>query len=187
MNYKSVYIDAGHGGIDPGCPLGKGEKYYNLGVATELQKLLQSQGYEVEMSRHGDKSLSLKQRCQMANSFYTGHGGVFVSIHHDAVIGRQAQGMTTYYCKGSDRGWKLAEATRTAHRANMFDWPHEFRGTKEGNFYVLKHTKAPAILVECEFMTNEEQFDRIKQNEQEWFRHMAKLIFDSIKLFYSTK
>jgi hypothetical protein len=36
-------------------------------------------------------------------------------------------------------------------------------------------------------MTNEEQFDRIKQNEQEWFRHMAKLIFDSIKIFYSTK
>ena len=58
MNCKTVYIDAGHGGIDPGCPLGKGEKYYNLGVATELQKLLQSQGYEVEMSRHGDKSLS---------------------------------------------------------------------------------------------------------------------------------
>ena len=71
---KSVFIDAGHGGVDAGCPMGAGEKYYNLGVALRLRKVLEERGYKVGMSRLGDKSVSLKERCQKANAFYQQKG-----------------------------------------------------------------------------------------------------------------
>ena len=182
---KAVYIDAGHGGIDPGCPLGKTEKYYNLGVARELQKMLISQGFEAEMSRHGDQSVSLKERCQMANAYFQGHGGIFVSIHHNASPSSPAHGIETFYHHGSANGWKLAENIITGARVSLWEYDHNIRGSKEGNLYVLKHTKAPAVLVECEFLTHDQRRLWIEKHEQQWFRHMAKVIFDGIKLYYN--
>lgn len=182
---KAVFIDAGHGGVDSGCPLYKGEKYYNLGVALELKKLLTSQGFEVEMSRSSDKSISLNERVQRANSFYQRYGGIFVSIHHNAAQNYSPHGIETFYYSGSQWGFKLASLVSHFASAPYGSFSHNIRGEKNTNkLYVLKNTKAPAILVECEFMTHYIVFQTIRNNEKEWFKHMAKVLYDAIKTYY---
>ena len=48
---KAIFIDPGHGGTDPGCPKGKGEKYYNLEIALRLADRLEQDGWIVGMSK----------------------------------------------------------------------------------------------------------------------------------------
>ena len=184
---KAIFIDAGHGGIDPGCPLGEGEKYYNLMVAQCLASMVKAKGYAVGLSRDNDRSLSLKQRCQMANAFYQAHGGIFVSIHHNAAVSHPAHGMEVFYAPHSTEGWGLAAPMHAAHRTYLYEWQHDYRGEKPANYYVLMHTKAPAILVECEFMTNKPMFRKICENEQLWAIHMARLIAWGIEMYYQTR
>ena len=174
---KSVFIDAGHGGVDAGCPMGAGEKYYNLGVALRLRKVLEERGYKVGMSRLGDKSVSLKERCQKANAFYQQNGGIFVSIHHNAAEDEEACGIETYYYGGSAAGKALAEKVTKAAEKYSPVYAHRLRGEKVGShLYVLRHTKAPAILVECEFLSNPHRLLWINKHLEVWFTHMAMVI-----------
>ena len=178
---KSVFIDAGHGGVDAGCPMGAGEKYYNLGVALRLRKVLEERGYKVGMSRLGDKSVSLKERCQKANAFYQQNGGIFVSIHHNASTSTHAEGMEVFYCRGSRVGYVLANNMITGMQTYLYENRIVNRGVKEGSFYVLKHTKAPAVLVECEFLTGPKLVE-IKNCPSAWVYHMAKVLLRGIEL-----
>lgn len=180
---KAVFIDAGHGGIDPGCPLGLKEKEYNLRVAKTLASMLQARGYKVEMARRDDRSMSLKQRCQMANGFYQGNGGIFVSIHHNAANNPTAQGFEVYHCKGSRMGLALANAVTDGFKTYLWEWWQANRGVKEDSYYVLLHTKAPAVLVECEFLTGP-QLVSMKRDPSLWVCHCAKAITRGIEVFY---
>ena len=183
---QPIFIDAGHGGIDAGCPEWKGEKYYNLGVARELRRLLESHGYEVQTTREDDRSVSKRTRAQRANAFYQRYQqGLFVSIHHNAAS-TPACGMEVFYCQGSQEGQKLATNILMAAQRYKGEYDHELRGAKDDHsrhLYLLRRTKATAVLVECEFMTHYLKFQWIRQHEQEWFRHMAKVIFTGIELY----
>ena len=178
---KAVFIDPGHGGIDPGCPLGEGEKEYNVRIANCLASMLQARGYKVEQSRRNDLSVSLKQRCQMANAFYQANGGIFVSIHHNASTSTHAEGMEVFYCRGSRVGYVLANNMITGMQTYLYENRIVNRGVKEGSFYVLRHTKAPAVLVECEFLTGP-KLAEIKNCSSAWVHHMAKVLLRGIEL-----
>lgn len=187
---KAVFIDAGHGGIDPGCPLYLGEKVYNIRVANTLASMLRSRGYVVGMSRTNDRSISLKERAQMANSFYKANGGVFISIHHNAAENKNAEGTEVFYVKNSRLGYCLAKNIGIGVKTYMYEHIVPYRGEKTANFYVLKHTQAPAVLVECEFMTSH-RFYAIAQttdkmeNTSLWVNHAAKVILRGIELYFN--
>lgn len=181
---KSIFIDAGHGGVDCGCPYGKKEKYYNLQVATELFKELYKRGYYPMLSRNYDRSLSLKERCQTANAFYTKRKGIFVSIHHNAAENTSASGLEVFHLGKSKAGKKLASQFDNAYKFHLHEWNQRYRGIKEANYYVLVHTQAPAILVECDFLSNKDVLERIAEDEMGWFRHMALIIADAVELYY---
>ena len=92
-----VAIDAGHGGEDPGA-IGKRyrtrEKDVTLAIARELYKLVAATpGMKPVMIRDGDYYVGLKKRTEKAERNDT---DVFVSIHADAVPGRQARGSSVY-------------------------------------------------------------------------------------------
>lgn len=180
---RAVFIDAGHGGIDSGCPLGYTEKNYNMQIANCLASMLQARGYRAELSRRDDRSMSLKQRTQMANAFYQGNGGIFVSIHHNAATNPHAEGMEVYHCRGSRLGYALANSIMMGMRTYLYEWAQTNRGVKEGSYYVLQHTKAPAVLVECEFLTGP-RLAEINRDLQTWVNHMAKVILRGIELFF---
>lgn len=90
-----VFIDAGHGGRDPGTSHNKViERQVTLDIATALGRLLQANGLEVIYSRTADRSLQLSERTSRANS---AHADLFISIHVNANDNPQANGFETYY------------------------------------------------------------------------------------------
>lgn len=95
LTVKRVFIDAGHGGKDPGTMHNKiVERAITLDVATTLGRLLKANGMEVLYSRKTDKAIALSERTRMANA---AHADLFVSIHVNANDNPAASGFETYY------------------------------------------------------------------------------------------
>jgi N-acetylmuramoyl-L-alanine amidase len=93
---KTIVVDAGHGGHDPGA-IGRGglrEKAVTLDVARRLRDLLMTDGFQVVMTREGDRFVSLGQRSALANR---SGGDLFISIHANASRHRSAGGFEVYY------------------------------------------------------------------------------------------
>lgn len=80
--YKTIILDAGHGGRDVGAS-GKGirEKNLTLSMTHKLKNVLKKMGYRVLMTRTKDKTMSLKARTEFANKY---KGSLFVSVHANA-------------------------------------------------------------------------------------------------------
>lgn len=98
LRSRTVVIDPGHGGKDPGAVIGKNhEKTAVLGVGLHLKDLLTKRGYKVILTRDKDKFLELKQRTDVANRH---NADIFVSIHANAVEKQNAanaKGVETYF------------------------------------------------------------------------------------------
>jgi|GEM_PF-236683 N-acetylmuramoyl-L-alanine amidase len=95
LTVRTVFIDAGHGGRDPGTNHnGVLERAISLDVALTLGRLLEANGLDVVYSRTGDKSVSLRERTVMANA---AGADLFVSIHVNANDDASVQGFETYY------------------------------------------------------------------------------------------
>jgi N-acetylmuramoyl-L-alanine amidase/PKD repeat protein len=172
-----VFLDAGHGGSDPGAVwYGFQEKVANLDITLRVKSKLEANGFSVVMTRAGDSSKSLDERVAMANS---SGADLFVSIHNNASISPYAHGTETYWCangvSGSSQLASLIQSNvvSSTGRAN--------RGVKTANFRVIKYTTMPAALVEGVFMSNQTESDLLKTAE---FREkMADGIYKGIKKF----
>lgn len=157
---KTIVIDPGHGGSDTGAigPTGVREKNVSLAVAKKVQNLLTSSGARVVMTRTRDVDVyapnatdkqELQARCNVANR--DNRTALFVSIHCNAFSNPAANGMETYYCAGSQKGYAAAKYINEelARAGGLFN-----RGVKTANYYVLRHTNMPATLLELAFVTN---------------------------------
>jgi N-acetylmuramoyl-L-alanine amidase len=174
-NFRTVVIDAGHGGKDAGAVNAYDtEKAYNLRVALELKTLLTAKGFKVVMTRSSDVYLTLQERVDLANAVK--EAAIFISIHFNAG-GRSARGIETFTLspqgvahygsglKSSDFQMRngnmhdsanvaLATAVhgqvlRNIGKENTLD-----RGIKRARYSVLTGVKHPAILVEGGFMSH---------------------------------
>jgi N-acetylmuramoyl-L-alanine amidase len=146
-------IDAGHGGTDPGSS-GPGlvEKDFTLALALLLEEELESRGHWVVMSRRRDRTLALAARAAFANRL---EADVFVSLHANAAGRPDVQGMEAFHFTGSAAGRTLG---RSVLASMLAAFPgHRDRGVKPARFLVLRATRMPSILVECEFLTNPRQ------------------------------
>ncbi|MDD2688996.1 MAG: N-acetylmuramoyl-L-alanine amidase [Candidatus Omnitrophica bacterium] len=109
---KTITIDAGHGGNDPGAIARSGlrEKDVNLDIAKRLAKLLKSYGFEVIMTRSTDRFIPLSRRSQIAND---AHADIFLSVHSNANRVRSLSGFEVYYVapsvSDSKRGYAAAQ------------------------------------------------------------------------------
>jgi len=116
---RTIVIDPGHGGKDPGA-IGRGglkEKDVVLDIARRLKKLLERQGHRIIMTRTDDTFIPLSDRTQLANSRTA---DLFVSIHANANPNRSTKGVQVYLLgKATD-----AEARATASRENGDDDKH---------------------------------------------------------------
>ena len=113
INIKTIVIDPGHGGKDPGAvsPRGTREKNINLIIAKYLKAQLQAKGFDVILTRSGDTSLTLRQRvdCALKNN-----ADLFVSIHANSNRSSKVTGSEIYYLIPSkvnsrERSIKLAK------------------------------------------------------------------------------
>lgn len=152
---KIICIDPGHGGIQPGAAYGgRLEKDATLSISMRLRDKLEASGYRVIMTRETDIDVSLKQRCEISN----GAGAdAFVSIHLNASTNPTAHGAETWKWERAKGALADAVQTELISASGFKD-----RGVRSTSvFYVLRHTVAPAIVVECGFISNETERGRL--------------------------
>lgn len=165
---KVVVIDPGHGKPDVGA-VGYSKKTYemdiNLKIAKKLKSILDDAGYKAILTRdtqsqkYTDKTKDLQYRCDIAND---NNASVFISIHCNSSSSPKSSGFEAYTSKGKTRAdilcdiiydmWKAAFPDMKIRKGNL-----DYTEGKESNLYVLKHTKAPAVLVELGFINNEDE------------------------------
>ncbi len=131
---RTVVVDAGHGGRDPGA-IGVGglrEKDVTLRLSRALGKRLSDQGFRVVYTRTDDRSLTLEERTAIAESV---DGDLFVSVHANASPRRSVHGVETYYLDENHE----RHAMNLAAREN---------GVPKGDVNVLQQTLAKLHLQE---------------------------------------
>ena len=191
--FKTVVLDAGHGGQDKGAKSSTGfEKDYTLDVIQNLKRLLVAKGYQVKMTRDADVFIPLEGRADAAN---TEEDAIFVSVHFNSAADGVANGFEVFSM--TPRGAlstgdsvptldalkdlpgnacdnaSLALAT-CVHHSLLGHIPETDRGVKRARFVVLKQNRLPAILVEGGFLTSATESQRI--NEAMWRRKLAESI-----------
>ena len=175
-NYRIV-LDPGHGGIDKGTSYGNmNEKDLTLKIAKYAQSYLRSQGDVVFLTRDKDKLLSLKEIGNKANS---SDADVFVSIHINSLNDKNFKGITALYydVNGYQKSERIRLAKTIESQAVKNDgW--ESKGITRQNLAVLRYSKIPGVLVECGFITNDE--DRKRLSNEDVLKRLAKNISDGI-------
>lgn len=157
--YYKVFIDAGHGGTDPGA-LGYGyrESDLNLQVAKKVESKLKSKGIDVKMSRNSDIFYSLSERAEMANDY---GADAFVSIHQNSAEAKSANGIETYFNRKKEEDRPLSNDIQ---KQVISQTGANNRGVKNAEFTVLVKSKMISALVECGFITNELEVKKLSDS-----------------------
>lgn len=171
---KVIVIDPGHGGNDPG-KVGVNdalEKEINLEIALKLKPYFEKQGFKVVMTRETDEGLytqsagnkkrsDLQARVKLANDC---NPLLVVSIHQNSYQTKDCKGAQVFYYETSEEGKRLADYIQQSLIINVDSSnKREIKGNT--NYFLLKEIKAPAVIVECGFLSNPEEADKLIQEE----------------------
>lgn len=181
----TIVLDSGHDyndkdyvykeGLDTGA-IGAGglqESNINERIAKTIKKELESKGVKVILTK--DKvnvRTSLGERIRKGNN--TKNADAYVSIHNNANKDRKIVGTEVFYNK---YGQPLAKeiCKPLADQLNT-----ENRGVKESPYYI-NNIEKPAVLLECGFITNKEEMEKVDKPEtgkniaNSIFRYLNKL------------
>lgn len=172
----TVILDAGHGGNDSGTiEQSASEKEINLSIVLKMKQLLENRGIQVILTRDRDVFMELEERTEVAK---TDKADLFLSIHcnyyeDDSSI----HGLECYYSQDSSEGKYYAEKImESIEKSGKIS----FRNAKPADYYVLKNTDLPAVLVEAGYLSNyRERADLISEEYQE--KLAAELVEGIIK------
>lgn len=184
----TIMLDIGHGGTDRGARANSPfceEKRICLQTGRLVKKYLDQLGYRVIMTRSTDVFVSLPRRVEMADQ---ARAALFVSIHYNSAPASQAKGIEVFYPESKERKMrssaskKLAQAilSKVIHRTSAVS-----RGVKKGNFYVIRETSMPAVIVEGGFISNPQE--RVSLKDHEYIDQIARGIADGIDQYYRGK
>ena len=185
-----IVIDAGHGGEDGGASdNGLLEKDINLSIALKLRDMLTVSGYKVVMTRDSDVSVydstadttrekkvsDLKNRVKVINS---SKNNILVSIHQNKFEQSQYFGTQMFYSKNESKSAVLAEELRKSVTGLL--QPDNKRELKQAdsNIYILDKAEVPAVIVECGFLSNEEEAKKLADSDYQ--QKMAFSIYSGI-------
>ncbi len=183
---KTVVIDAGHGIPDGGASSASGiqESEINLKIAKSLKKLLTKNKVKVIMTRSGENSLSdsetnnkrddLNKRCEIREK---SNADIFVSIHLNHFEESQYSGAQVFYNSGNAENEILAKCIQDSI-IELAD-PENTRNIKADNsIYVLKNASMPSVLVECGFLSNPDEAEKL--NTKKYQEKIAHAIYCGI-------
>lgn len=154
-----IFIDAGHGGTDPGA-VGNGlqEKNLTLDISKRIKKYLDDNytGHNITLSRTTDKTMSLTQRTDAANKWGADY---FLSVHINAGGGTGYEDFI-YNGNVSSKTISIRDTIHAEIVKELSDWRN--RGKKRANFAVLRQTQMPAMLTENGFIDTKADADKLK-------------------------
>lgn len=174
-----ICFDYGHGGKDPGAVYkGRKEKDDVLYIGRRIASEMIRHGVIVVETRTKDMDLSLKGRTDIERKrIYD----FFISFHRNAFSPENAKGAEVFvYNRPSKKAIELADRLKNSLVGIGF----VNRGVKRANFYVLRNTKAPALLLEIGFIDNSEDNKLFDDNREKIIYELSKAILLEVGISY---
>lgn len=183
---KTIYLDAGHGGVDNGATVNNvKEKDLNLQIVYKLKETLTSAGATVLLTRKDDNDISnpnalyrkksdFDNRIKLINN---SNADLYISIHQNIYQNKKYSGPQVFYVKDNQ---KLAEIIQNT----LNKYLNTKRKVKTiNNTYMYKLLKKKGILIECGFISNDNE--RYKLKTEEYQLKLSKIITEGIITYYS--
>ncbi len=163
-NY-TVVIDPGHGGTDPGS-LGYKTKVHeaelNLKLSKMLKEKLEGAGINVVMTRETDKAMiegagkiwkkkDMQARKELIKNI---RPNMVISLHQNSYTNHTLRGAQVFYDKTSEISKNIADCIQEQFKENL---DKSIKATSPGDYFMLKCTSAPSVIVECGFLSNAEE------------------------------
>lgn len=189
---KIIYVDPGHGGVDPGAVYRDiKEEDINLEISLKLRDALERAGATVYMTRDGDYDLSVPNTINRKRSDLSRRSNIidnsmcdlFISIHLNAESSGTWYGAQVFYDDINPRTKILAEIMQKELSNNL----RTKRKAKEtSDLYFHKRTDRPGILIEVGFLSNANERYLLKQS---WYQEKLANVITSgvIKYFKESK
>lgn len=185
-----IVVDAGHGGTDPGMigVDGLEEKGVNLAIAKKLKVLLEKENYQVVMTREEDQGLyeegttnqkvqDMQNRCALIAEKKP---VVSVSIHQNSYSDSQVKGPQVFFYEHSQEGKELATCIQEQMNRQLdVERPRQIKGNT--TYYLLKRSEGILNIVECGFLTNPQEAQKLQTEEYQ--QKVAEAIKDGILEF----
>ncbi len=166
---KVIVLDAGHGSPDEGATSSDGtsEAQINLKITLKLQKLLESSGSTVILTRYDEnaiyeldsQTISQKKVSDIKNRVKIGNessADIFVSVHLNKIPEKQYSGWQTFYKDGSEESKNLATLIQNNLNSTI-NTENNRVPLILNNVYIMKHVEIPIALVECGFLSNDSE------------------------------
>lgn len=168
-----IVLDAGHGGVDPG-KIGVGgslEKDINLKIVLKLRYRLEADGAKIVLTREDedglynvtDKNKKLSDMTKRVGIINNAGADMIVSIHQNSFPKASAAGGQVFYYKTSVKG--RAVAVRIQEQLRMLSKGNEREAAANTDYYILKKSDIPAVIVECGFLSNPKE-ERLLNSEE---------------------
>lgn len=191
--HRTIVVDPGHGGIDPGAVGCNGikEKDIALQVGKQLKNLLTHAGAKVIMTRETDTDLStpgsgsllkrkredLNKRVSLAN---TNEASAYLSIHVNAFPSSRWRGAQTFFQRQEPESKKLAEAIQSELIKTM---GNTTRAAKGEDFYTTRNTKMAGVIIEIGFISNPAEAKLLI--DPQYQRKLAHAIYNGLVKYYT--
>lgn len=169
-----IVVDAGHGGDDPGKVGINGalEKDINLQIAQRVKSLLETEGIRVVMTRTDDEGLyddgsenkkvqDMKQRIEIINEEAP---ALTVSIHQNSYPEEYVKGAQVFYYENSKESEQAALIMQKSLRERV-EKENKREAKANTSYYLLRKTSSPIIIVECGFLSNSDEAEKLTQTE----------------------
>ena len=190
-----VVIDAGHGGIDHGVVGDSGflESDFNLMMSRELKEFLEGANFKVVMTRetsdglYGDSIENFKRRDMAARKeiIRKANPDFVISIHANKFPGDSRRGAQVFYDGLSGEGKSLAQSIQSGLNYLNDKYTGKTYSALSGDYYMLKCTQNPSVIVECGFLSNDE--DEALLKDAEYRQKLAFAIYSGVVGYLSTR
>ena len=184
---RVIVLDAGHGGFDPGA-IGVGGTYeseLNLAVAQYLKAELENCGAEVIMTREDEEALAGEKNADMAGRrriIEESGSDIVISIHMNFYEDDPGiAGPVVLFMPGSEQGKTLAETVQQSLNETL----HTDGTARSESLYILKSGSQPCVLVECGYLSNAKEEQKLKQPDYQ--QSVAQAICEGIKQYFPQK
>jgi N-acetylmuramoyl-L-alanine amidase len=182
--HHTLVLDAGHGGEDKGTNFGSVyEKDITLKIANYAAEELKFNGFKVIKTRDKDELIELQEISNIANA---AGADAFISVHINSNKVSKYKGVTTYYFDPNghqkDERIKLAN---TVQKELVKSDKWEDRGIAREDYSVLRETDIPCVLLECGFLSNSEDKDKLLKDQV--LKNFAVNIAKGMLNYYSLK
>ncbi len=192
---RIILIDPGHGGYDGGAKSKNGtvEKDINLSVANKVKAELEKEGYKVFMTRDKDESLNnpsgskysskkvedLTNRCNKKKEV---NCDMFISIHQNTFPKGSVKGAQVWYSSFEESKY-LAKTIQESLREYLDPTNKRIEKPALDSYKILRDGyEAPSVIVECGFITNYEEEQKLK--DEAYQKKIAEAIAASVNRYY---